>query len=224
MPKYQAGILTKNKLINAAKKNFYYTGYEKATIKDICNTANVTRSSFFYYFKDKTDIADYICNEVNYATLFKIQILLDSYNLTDDTPLNANAFSASFFYAILSNNHLLRFYAEALTSHSDIILGNNFYRIFFIRLSKFLPQKPTSGEFELFFIYGTSAPGNLLHKYLQGDFPASKTDIIRYIISRPLDPTILTKHEIKDIEDESIRIAAEINFDMGKLFLEESTV
>lgn len=51
--KQSKGLLTKIKLINAAKQLFYENGFKKTSAKEICELANVKPSNFNYYFDSK---------------------------------------------------------------------------------------------------------------------------------------------------------------------------
>ena len=48
---------SKTKLLDAALKVFRTKGYTATTVDDICNTAGVTKGSFFHHFKGKEELA-----------------------------------------------------------------------------------------------------------------------------------------------------------------------
>jgi TetR/AcrR family transcriptional regulator, transcriptional repressor for nem operon len=48
---------SKTKLLNAAMNVIRAKGYAATTVDDICNTANVTKGSFFHHFKSKDELA-----------------------------------------------------------------------------------------------------------------------------------------------------------------------
>lgn len=50
----------KNKILNAAKKEFSRVPFEETSIKNIVNEAGIARGSFYQYFKDKEDLLLYI--------------------------------------------------------------------------------------------------------------------------------------------------------------------
>ena len=52
----------KNKIINAAKKEFARVPIEEASIKNIVEEAEIARGSFYQYFKSKEDLLKYILN------------------------------------------------------------------------------------------------------------------------------------------------------------------
>ena len=52
----------KNKIINAAKKEFARVPIEEASIKNIVEEAELARGSFYQYFESKEDLLKYILN------------------------------------------------------------------------------------------------------------------------------------------------------------------
>lgn len=52
----------KNKIINAAKKEFARVTIEEASIKNIVEEAEIARGSFYQYFESKEDLLKYILN------------------------------------------------------------------------------------------------------------------------------------------------------------------
>lgn len=53
----------KQRLINAAIREFSEKPYERASVFDIAKNADISRSSFYYYFTDKEDVYNYILEE-----------------------------------------------------------------------------------------------------------------------------------------------------------------
>lgn len=52
----------KNKIIDAAKKEFARVPIEEASIKNIVEEAEIARGSFYQYFESKEDLLKYILN------------------------------------------------------------------------------------------------------------------------------------------------------------------
>lgn len=52
----------KNKIINAAKKEFARVPIEEASIKNIVEEAEIARGSFYQYFESKEDLLKYMLN------------------------------------------------------------------------------------------------------------------------------------------------------------------
>ncbi len=181
MGKYSAGIATQEKIVNSAKKLFYSNGYKKTTIKDICEDADVLRTVFCYYFRDKGDLADHISDYINdkiSKALF--QEILSNHQPIDDLLLSIYS-STWFFYNIMCDIHLNVFYAEVLVDNSKMLLGNDFYRKIFQSLYRCCGKKPNSKEFELFFTYSTAVPGVFLYRYLTKSFQLTKEEIVEYL-------------------------------------------
>jgi TetR/AcrR family transcriptional regulator, transcriptional repressor for nem operon len=55
--KAQSGAETRAKLLNAAMSIIRAQGYAATTVDDICQTAGVTKGSFFHHFKSKDELA-----------------------------------------------------------------------------------------------------------------------------------------------------------------------
>ena len=52
----------KNKIINAAKKEFARVPIDEASIKNFVEEAEIARGSFYQYFESKEDLLKYILN------------------------------------------------------------------------------------------------------------------------------------------------------------------
>lgn len=64
----------KQQIVRAAEKEFSQLPYSKVSIFKIAQQAEVSRSGFYYYFKDKRDIYEYILNEIKTDFLMKNNI------------------------------------------------------------------------------------------------------------------------------------------------------
>lgn len=61
----------KKRIFEAARKEFSRVPYNKASINQIIQDANISRGSFYTYFEDKKDLVQYMMDE--YATKLVIQ-------------------------------------------------------------------------------------------------------------------------------------------------------
>lgn len=52
----QQRLLTRNRLVDAARSVFEENGYGRATVGDITKTANVNRATFYLHFRDKAEV------------------------------------------------------------------------------------------------------------------------------------------------------------------------
>jgi TetR/AcrR family fatty acid metabolism transcriptional regulator len=73
-------ITTKVVIINCALRLFKEHGYKNVTIKDICETANISRGTFYYYFKSKEEIFDNYFLKSELAITENLLNILDSKN------------------------------------------------------------------------------------------------------------------------------------------------
>lgn len=223
MGKYKAGIVTKQKLINSAKELFYKNGYDKVNIKDICTHAEVLRTAFFYYFKDKPDIADFICNDTNQHSWTILDNYVNEHYNSQNGLIRASVSSALFFASIFNDKKILKFYSEVLRNNADsnVLIGNRTFKVTFEIYASYAPHQMTEAEFDMYFIYSTSAPGNLLYSYKKGYLKASSEDIIRYIIKRPLDILELSSEEKANLIEEAINSTKQFDLNLTKLFLQK---
>ena len=61
---FKLNEVKKNQLIDSAIREFSSLPYEKVSIFKIAQNAEVSRSGFYYYFKDKKDIYEYLINDI----------------------------------------------------------------------------------------------------------------------------------------------------------------
>lgn len=109
------GLATKCQIKDSAKKLFKLNGYNKTSIKDICEQGNVKLGSFTYYFKTKDDLVREIYGDV----WQKCYDLMDSKIQRPITEIEKNTiFSFLYFYAILHDELTRAFHYEILSMAS----------------------------------------------------------------------------------------------------------
>lgn len=224
MGKYNAGIATQENIVNAAKIVFYEKGYEKATIKEICAEAKVLRTVFTYYFKDKAEIADHISNYLNIKIMNSLHAEIIKRNEKSDDLLFAVYMSSWFFYNIMCDENLNRFYAEMLSNNFKILLGDRYYRKLFSDLFKYCGKDFHSKEFELFFTYSTSPPGIFLYHYLTKTSDLTKEEIVEYLGRRVLSGLSISTELQDKIMAEAFRLLHNSKVSFKKLFFEPYTI
>ena len=64
MPPKNSDGSTKEKLLEAAKKEFMQNGFLKASLRTICKNAGVTTGALYFFFHDKEDLFDSIVKPV----------------------------------------------------------------------------------------------------------------------------------------------------------------
>ncbi len=78
----QLEINKQHKIINGALKIFSQYGYHKASVSQIAQAADVSKSMIFYYFKTKLGLYSYLIN-------FSFETIKNNY---DDNPIKATDF------------------------------------------------------------------------------------------------------------------------------------
>ena len=96
--------ITKKALAQAMKEMMQTTAFEKISVGDICARCGMNRKSFYYHFKDKYDLVNWI-----YETEFMEQVQPDDFHSTWDFLTKL----CTYFYA----NR--RFYVNALAVHGQ---------------------------------------------------------------------------------------------------------
>lgn len=207
----RAGIRTKELIVNTAKKLFYEYGYDDVSITQICQEADITRTKFFYYFKNKEEIADFVCNEVLRnceIKYFNIVLKLYSKNLA----VGVGVAIYVYFASIMENENLLRFYSEVLKSNTASLIGNASYRSILAMLASKSGQEKES--FDLYYIATTSVPGTLLYAYRTGVLK-DKESVLEFILQTAIAPLFPSKADkiiadvVSDIQGFRIDLSAE---------------
>ncbi|MDO5448182.1 MAG: TetR/AcrR family transcriptional regulator [Clostridia bacterium] len=180
----KAGAKTKSDIVKVATKLFYERGYEDLSLSEICKEAGITRTSFFYYFKDKADLADYVCNQIQSKYLGKLKLPLKGSNAL----LTMGIGIAYFFRLLLSDDILLRFYSEVLRANSDFLIGNDFYYNFFKGLAAYATTIKSEEDFNIYYISCTSIPGNLLFSYRNKTLDVPSEKIVEAILKTAILP------------------------------------
>lgn len=180
----KAGTKTKADIVKVATHLFYEKGYEDVSLSEICKEADITRTAFFYYFKDKADLADYVCNQVQSKYLGKLKLPLKGSNAL----LTMGIGIAYFFQLLISDEHLLRFYSEVLRTNSDFLIGNDFYYNFFKGLAAYSNTIQNEDDFNIYYISCTSIPGNLLFAYRTKALDVPPEKIVEAILKTTIMP------------------------------------
>ena len=207
----RAGIRTKELIVNTAKKLFYEFGYDDVSITQICQEADITRTKFFYYFKNKEEIADFVCNDVLRnceIKYFNIVLKLYSKNLA----VGVGVAIYVYFASIIENENLLRFYSEVLKSNTASLIGNASYRSILAMLASKAGLDKES--FDIYYIATTSVPGTLLYAYKTGVLK-DKEEVLNFILQTAIAPLFKTKADriisdvVSDVKGFRIDLATE---------------
>ncbi len=196
----RAGAQTKELIVNTAKRLFYDVGFNDVSLSQICNEAGITRTKYFYYFKNKEELADLISNDViRYCENTMGSSILKKYY--KDPTTGAGVATYLYFRAIMADENLLRFYTEVLQSNSASLIGNNSYRSMLMMLA--LKSKLPKSQFDIYYIATTSLPGPILYAYGNG-LLKDKDVILDYLLKSAIYPLYPYKTEdiLKKIHEE----------------------
>lgn len=117
MGKYQNGIETREKILDACRKLFYEKGYDNTTFMDICRETGINQSAIHYHFKSKE----------NLLRLIQIETVEANNRLVEFYSDRSTCFRAKFFfdteiylYKIYKDEKYRRFYRDATRFWYDI--------------------------------------------------------------------------------------------------------
>lgn len=77
---YKLSLEKKDKVINAAKKEFARVIFSETSIKNIAEEAGISRGSFYQYFESKEDLLSFILEQKSKHIKDNLDQLLDEFN------------------------------------------------------------------------------------------------------------------------------------------------
>ena len=141
--------VTKARIINAATKEFENKPYEKASLRTICNDADVTTGALYFFFKSKEDLFK---NVISVCTRPLYNFLKDHYDYARKNVGKNYDFSQSFDTTI--GDFLLRSYYD-YTVQWKIVLKNLDHNIIKKMITNFI-EGSTEHYYELLNEYFTN--------------------------------------------------------------------
>lgn len=140
-PKHAKGLKTKFNILSVAKHLFYENGYNKTSVKEICETSNVKPGNFTYYFPTKNDLVKEIFTELYMRTYSFVESKCDRHL----SSIEKNVFTAyPYFLSVFKDAYTTRFYSEILHRESPYdYLGQNFKHVY-LQFSRELNLTPSS--------------------------------------------------------------------------------
>lgn len=106
---YNAGNLTKEKIINVTKKLLYKQGFTKTTYDDISNATGINRALIPYHFKSKQMLGATIYSEIINNFLERFDSILD---ISEFTPDFISILHIAAYYQLLKDAHFSQFANE----------------------------------------------------------------------------------------------------------------
>lgn len=125
--KSQRGYLTRLKLINEAKRQFYQQGFKKTKVTEVCRAVDEKQGTFTYYFKTKEDLISQIYGEL----LMQCYSFVGSHTSNSYDVLQKNITAVFLYYlSILRDDNTIRFHYEVVdTKTVAAYIGNHVFRI-----------------------------------------------------------------------------------------------
>lgn len=123
------GLRTKNHILEVARMEFYDKGFNKASIKVICEKVGIRTGTFAYYFKTKEDLLREIYSILHLQTYAFVNSHTQGQAVNS---IEKNVYTAYlYFYAVLKDETTTRFHAETLRRESiNQLLGYNFRHVY----------------------------------------------------------------------------------------------
>ena len=125
--KSHRGYITRLKLINEAKKQFYQQGFKKTKMTEVCRAVDEKQGTFTYYFKTKEDLISQIYGEL----LMQCYSFVGSHALKPYDVLQKNITAVFLYYlSILTDDNTIRFHYEVVDTRTvAAYIGNHVFRI-----------------------------------------------------------------------------------------------
>lgn len=178
------GNHTKMQMINTAKQLFYEYGYSSITIKEICEKSGMLKSGFFYYFKDKTDLVNYISYLVN-MDLYQ-ELSEESKTFSMNPKIRSIYMAMAFFYQILADEKLSKFYGELFQDNPNLFFNDDSYKAKIAETYSAFGNDPKDHEFPLLYVFYPATAGSMINGYRSGKFNVSKEEVVLYMVRQLL--------------------------------------
>ena len=121
---------SKQRILSTAIDLIKEKGYDSVTLKDICDAANISKNTFYYYFKSKEDLLIRFyatpTNKINLASILMEETSIEQYWKLTEPMLdfivdNGPEITKNMLYALV-NQHILAFDpSEFQLPNSDVV-------------------------------------------------------------------------------------------------------
>lgn len=167
------GILTREKIVTAAKYNFMKYGYNQTRIQSIADDAGIALGSLSFYFKKKEDLAGFILYEYLNKFYEYIQHVENKNDI--EWPYLHAAASIPYYLNIYNDISDKQFYTELLQAGSPYLnqTTNTFSSVTFIIRKALISMSLNHYDDEimkLFSHFGTVGRNALALNFMTGNF------------------------------------------------------
>lgn len=161
------------------KKLLFETGYEliknygieNLSVKDICTRSELSRTTFYRYFKDKNDLVNYIFDELVRKVIFSEEYKNNFYQQT------------LIALEIISNNK--KFFKKAFNYHGQ----NSFIEYYFEDIKNYFEErfelfynKRLSEKDQLEILYNASGIVSIVRNWINNNSEIKPTDLTNIIV------------------------------------------
>lgn len=122
MAEYKNGIITRERILVAARKFFYTKGYYETTYYDLCNEVGISPGTFHHHFKSKDELYEIIYRETIDQNRQEAKLLTKS----EDRYVLTAMESLLFWYKFFHDEKYRDFCAKALQ-----IIGHHNPHVFY---------------------------------------------------------------------------------------------
>ncbi len=157
----------KKEITDTARALFYQNGYANTSVNFIIETIGISKGTFYYYFKSKEDLLDYIVDEFTKEIVSKLELVVNDDSLDAISKLNEFYRQAGMYKA--ENIDMIKTIVNALYNDKNLLLqykmNNRSVEIAIPLMSKIFEQGKNEGKFDIEFpeatariilLYGTS--------------------------------------------------------------------
>lgn len=178
MSKSKKGLMTELSLLQSAKELFYQDGYEKTSIKNICENADVHIGTFTYYYKKKSDLIKAIYADF----LMRTYAFVDIHSDGSLNSIQKNAYAILVYYrGLLVDEPTINFHNEVLSKISLYeFINKNLTRIY-ASFVKDLHLNINKEELHIVSSADLGVRRELTLEYMSGEFSGDIVDLYRNI-------------------------------------------
>ena len=171
------GNLTREKILNCAKQDFYDRGYNDTQLKHIADEAGLSLGNLNYYFKKKDDLVKAVYNQF----FSEIYAFIAAQGITDPVTQFA-LFQFVVYQKVLNDENNKRFYSEIIQNKSNYRVMHELIRKKYHDMLLSLDRQVSDLDFEIIVMTEFGARREIFLNYFDGRFPLSLDQLCYHLI------------------------------------------
>lgn len=211
---YQAGLRTRQLILDVSKKLFYSKGYIKTTYTDISEAADMNRGLIPYHFKNKQTLGFSVCMDIINNTLQAVSDMLDTDSLSDDLVAALNIVS---FYKLLSNRSFNALLLDVINDNGNSIFDINNEKNNIIMLGSNM-KKLEEPNLELISHVSAALKKEAVIYYSDHNSSCSTKDFAMIHIQTVMNYAGYSKKSILELTEPATQLAGLLSYDIGEDF------